>query len=103
MDRWPYSLKCVSGEGVDCTIMEGIYEIDCITCEETESGEVDIDNGETGGVDTNDDYNINSAGDVDARDDVRVNYSGENYELLEVLIEICQQTTFTLYRKFLPI
>ena len=70
---------------------------------ETESGDVDINNGETGGVDTNDDSNINSASDVDARDDVRVNYSSDNNELLEVLINIIQQTTFTLYQKCLPI
>ena len=68
-----------------------------ITCGETESGEVDTNNGETEGVDTNDDSNINSAGDVDAIDAVRVNYSGGNYELLEVLVDIIQQTTFTLY------
>ena len=48
-------------------------------------------------MDTNDDSNINSAGDVDAIDAVRVNYSGGNYELLEVLVDIIQQTTFTLY------
>ena len=64
---------------------------------ETESGEVDTNNGETVGVDKNDDYNINYAGDVDAIDGVWVNYSGGNYELLEVLVDIIQQATFTLY------
>ena len=83
--------------------MEGVYDIDYITCKDTESDEVDNNNVQTRGVDTNVDYDINSAGDVDASDDVRVNYSGENYELLEVLIEIIQQTTLTLDQKCLPI